>query len=126
MQAPSTFDFREFVSELISDVLREADGDRFDIAARISRLTGTDVSKWMLDAYTSPAREAFNAPLWIIPALEVACESHRITNWLTATRGGRLLIGRQALDAELGKLERQRDEAGRRIREIKKQMGGGE
>lgn len=123
---PATYDYRDTVAELIAGILREAEGDRFDIAARISRLTGTEVSKWMLDAYTSPAREAFNAPFWLLPALEEACGSYQLTNWLTTIRGGRLLIGRQALDAELGKLERIRDEAGRRIRDLKKQMGDGE
>ena len=124
--APAAYDFREQIAEIVSNILAHAEGDRFSIAARISRLTGKDVSKWMLDAYTSPAREEFNLPFWLAAALEVACESHELTNWLTTIRGGRLLVGRQALDAELGKLQRIQDETGRRIRELKRQMGASE
>jgi len=126
VQAPAAYDFREHVAELVAEVLRQADGDRFDIGARVSRLTGKEVSKWMLDAYTSPAREEFNLPFWLVAAIEVACKSHALTNWLTTIRGGRLLVGRQALDAELGKLQRIHDETSRRIRELKRQMGAGE
>jgi len=126
VQAPAAYDFRENIAELVADMLRHAEGDRFDIAARVSRLTGKEVSKWMLDAYTSPAREEFNLPFWLAAAIEVACESHTLTNWLTTIRGGRLLVGRQALDAELGKLQRVHDETSRRIRDLKRQMGRSE
>ncbi|MHB8920927.1 MAG: hypothetical protein ACYC3N_07820 [Halothiobacillus sp.] len=122
-ELPGQMDYRTQVASLVSEVLKAAVMDRFDIAARMSRLTGKDVSKHMLDAYASDAREDHNLPLYLAPALEVVCESHLITAWLSDTRGGRLLIGREALNAELGKLERARDEAGKRIRQLKTLMG---
>lgn len=120
---PASMDYRLQVSELVSHVLDETDGDRYEIASRCSRLSGKDVSKYMLDAYSSGAREEYNVPFWLVPVLESACETHEITNWLVGVRGGRLLIGRDALNAELGKLERIREQAGRQIRELKKRMG---
>jgi len=120
---PASADYRAQVSHLVSEILKHADGDRIEIAARMSRLTGADISKYMLDAYASEARDTFNAPFWLIPALEVACGTHGLTNWLVGVRGGRLLIGREALTAELGRLERMRDEAGQRIRDLKRRMG---
>lgn len=56
-------------------------------------------------------------------ALEAACETHVLTHWLAEKRGGQLLVGKAALDAEIGKLERARDEAGKRIRQLKHVMG---
>jgi SpoVK/Ycf46/Vps4 family AAA+-type ATPase len=120
---PGGMDYRAVVAGLIAEVLRASGVDRHEIAARCSRLTGKDITKYMLDAYTSEAREEFNPPLWLVPAIESACGTHYITNWLVATRGGRLLIGREALTADLGKLERQRIEIEQLIKKLKKQMG---
>ena len=38
-------------------------------------------------------------------------------------RGCRVVVGKEALDAEIGKLERLRDEAARRIRQLKQAAG---
>ena len=120
---PGQMDYRTQVAHLVSEVLRGATCDRFDVAARMSRLTGKDVSKNMLDAYASDAREDHNLPFYLVPALEVVCESHALTAWMSDVRGGKLLIGREALTAELGRLERDRDNAGKRIRQLKTLMG---
>jgi hypothetical protein len=120
---PAGLNYRATVAGLVGVMLKSAEGDRYDIAAACSRLTGKEVSKYMLDAYSSEGRDEFNLPLWVVPALEEACNSHLITNWLAGVRGGRLLIGRDALNAELGKLERLKEEAARKIKELKKQMG---
>lgn len=120
---PGGMDYRAVVAGLIAEVLRASGADRHEIAARCSRLTGKEITKYMLDAYTSEAREEFNPPLWLVPALETACGTHSITNWLVSARGGRLLIGREALTADLGKLERQRIEIEQLIKKLKKQMG---
>lgn len=121
---PASMDYRAQVSATAAEMMKNADCDRHDLAARCSRLTGTDVSKHMLDAYASEARDTFNLPFWFAPILETSCVSHDLSNWLAGVRGGRLLVGRDALTAELGKLERTRDEAARLIRDLKKQMGG--
>ncbi|MEW6691678.1 MAG: hypothetical protein AB1340_02465 [Pseudomonadota bacterium] len=122
-ELPGTMDYRVQVAHMTSEMLRGTPLDRYEIAARASRLTGKDVSKNMLDAYASDAREDHNLPFYLAPALEAVCESHVLTAWLADIRGGRLLIGREALNAELGRLERQRDEAAKRIKQLKSLMG---
>ncbi|MFZ5466625.1 MAG: hypothetical protein ACOZAI_05125 [Pseudomonadota bacterium] len=122
-ELPGTMDFRAQVAHLVSEMLRAAPYDRYEVAARMSRLTGKDVSKNMLDAYASDAREDHNPPFYLMPILEVVCESHAATQWLAEVRGGRLLIGREALHAELGRLERQRDDAAKKIKQLKGLMG---
>lgn len=119
----ASMDYRRLVSEMISEMLDEADGDRYEIATRCSRLAGKEVSKYMLDAYSSGAREEYNAPAWLMPVLEVACDTHSYTQWLTGTRGGVLLVGRDALSAELGREQRKIDAARRRLNKLKKQIG---
>lgn len=126
---PASMDFRVQLTALVSHVLHlaaQAGKDRYQVAAEMSRLTGKEVSKYMLDAYSSEAREEFNLPFYLVPALETVCDTHLITDWLVEVRGGRLLIGRESLDAERGRLEKVRDEAARKIREIKRMTGEAE
>ena len=108
----------------MSEILKSSDLDRYEVAARMSRLSGDDVSKNMLDAWASPARADHNLPFYRAALLEEVCASHALTDWQVTLRGGRVAYGRYALNAELGRLERMRDEAARKARELKRLMGG--
>lgn len=119
-----SMDYRATVAHVLAEMLRGAPGDRYDVAAQVSRLTGKDVSKYMLDAYTSEAREEFNLPAWLIGPLEVACRSHALTHWLAGIRGGRLLVGEEALMHDLARWEQKRDEADEYVRALKHRLRG--
>ena len=121
-ETPCSMDYRAAMAHLVAQMLKDCHRDRYDIAAAVSRLTGTDVSKYMLDAYTSEAREAFNLPAWLIGPLEAACKSHAITHWLAEVRGGRLLVGEQALEHDLAKWQQLRDEADEAVRALKHRL----
>lgn len=108
---------------LLSDLLKASPLSRFDIAARMSELTGQDITKHQLDSWTAESRDGWRFPLEYLPAFEAAVQTHEVTVWLADLRGCRLLVGKDALEAELGKLERARDEAGKRIRQLKQVMG---
>ena len=101
---PASMDYGQEVAHLVGEAIKGADCDRYELASRMSRLTGKEVSKYMLDAWSSVARDAYNLPFYLAPVLESACHTHDISNWLADKRGGRLLIGRETLNAELGKL----------------------
>lgn len=121
---PASMDFRPQLSNLVGEMLAAAAArdnalDRYAIAAITSRLAGKEVSKAMLDGYTSEARETFNLPIWLVPAIETACGSTAITEWLAAIRGGRLVLGPAALDAEIGRMEGERETLNDRLRELR-------
>lgn len=120
---PSGMDYRAQVSTLVSCMLKEAHGDRHEIAAQMSRLTGREISKAMLDGYTSESREAFNLPLWLMPVLEEVCVSTRLSHWMAQVRGAKILFGKDALTAELGKMEKIKENANKQIRLLKKAIG---
>lgn len=122
----SSMDYSREVAQLVGQQLKETTLDRYDIAAAMSRLTGREVSKFMLDAWASESREAHNLPFYMLPALEVALETHNFSHWQAEKRGCKLLIGREALDAELGRLQRIKDEAAEKMRAIKKRQGEAE
>lgn len=124
LAVPGCGNYSVQVSEIVGQLLKGTGGmDRFEVAAQMSRLSGDDVSKGMLDAWSSVARTDHNLPLYRVPLLEEVCASHALTNWLVSLRGGRVAYGREALDAELGRLERVAAEATRQAREIKRRMG---
>ena len=54
------------------------------------------------------------------PALEVACRSTALTEWQARVRGGELLVGAATMDAEIGRLEHERDQAAERIKQLRK------
>lgn len=119
---PGSLDFRPVVSELISAMLADAHHaglDRHEVAARASRLTGKDITKNMLDGYTAPAREEFNCPLWLAPVLEIVCCSTPLANWHVGVHGGRMSVGAETLDSEIGRVMRERELADARLRELK-------
>lgn len=108
------------VSELLDEARRHEPGmDRYAVAAKVSQLVGKEVSKSMLDGYTAESREAFNLPFYLVPALETACGSTCLTDWLASIRGGRLVLGPEALDAEIGRLQGEREAIGDQLRELR-------
>lgn len=121
-EVPCSMDYRATVAHLVAEMLKAFPGDRYDAAAQISRLTGTAVTKCMLDAYTSEAREAFNLPAWLLAPLEAVCKSHALTQWLASIRGGRLLVGEEALLHDLARLEQVRDEADDAVRALRHRL----
>lgn len=116
-------DYRATVSRMVSDMLDGAGMERAVVSAECSRLVGKEVSKYMLDAYSSPARADYNAPAYLMPALEAACATHAFSAWIADVRGGQLLIGAEALNAELGRLEQIKHATAVRIRDLKRAMG---
>lgn len=120
---PGSMDYRTLVCELVSSMLVGL--NRHEVACEMSRLTGRDVSKSMLDSYCAPSHDNYNLPAWVVPALETATSSHDFSNWLATTRGGCLLIGAEALDAEIGRLTGQRDRANERLKLLREQQKRG-
>lgn len=121
LAVPGEGNYAAEVSQMIGQILRGL--DRHQIAAQMSRLSGDPVSKFMLDAWASPARQDHNIPFYRVPLLEQSCDSHDLTDWLVEQRGGRAAYGTEALDAELGRLKRQAADFTRRARDLEKLMG---
>ncbi len=120
---PGAMDYGLQIRRLLADAIKASSLNTFQIVARMSELTGATITEHQLHAWTAPSREGWRFPLEYLPAFEAAAETHTITAWLASTRGGRLLVGRESLNAELGRLERMRDEAGRKIKQLKNVMG---
>lgn len=119
--AAGSLSCRAEIANAMSDALKGQ--DRYEVAAKMSRLLGREISKFMLDAYTAESREDHIPPLDTAIAFDIATESQTLANLSAAKIGARLLVGKEALHAELGKLERLRDEAAQQIKKLKRMMG---
>ncbi|UEQ03198.1 hypothetical protein LMS44_18210 [Halomonas profundus] len=121
--APGSGNYAAQVSELVGLVLKDCPVDRYEVAAQMSRFSGDDVSKHMLDAWSSPARSDHNIPFYRIPLLEEVCQSHAFTDWIVHLRGGRVAYGREALAAEYGKRQQMMEKLRSDMKELKRLMG---
>ncbi|SES24261.1 hypothetical protein SAMN04487958_110110 [Vreelandella subterranea] len=120
---PGSGNYASQVSELVGVVLKDCPVDRYEVAAQMSRLSGDDVSKHMLDAWSSPGRCDHNIPFYRIPLLEEVCQSHVFTDWIVHLRGGRVAYGREALAAEYGKRQQMLEKLKGDMKELKRLMG---
>lgn len=118
---PGGLSCRSEIAHAMSEALRGH--DRYDIAAKMSRLLDRDISKHMLDAYTAESREDHIPPLDTAIAFDLAIGSSVLADLFARKIGARLATGRDTMDAKLGQLERLRDEAAKQIKAIKKAIG---
>jgi hypothetical protein len=108
-------DFSLEVRNLLSDILKKSPLSRYEISGRLSEQIGREITKWMLDSWTGESREN-HFPFAYAVAFESVCDTRRLVDFLARKRGCRLLIGEEVLDAEIGKLRRQRQEIDTKIK----------
>jgi hypothetical protein len=76
------------------------------IAAEMSILLDEEVSRAMLDAYSSPARDQHKVPMSRFLALVAVTKRHDLLDPLMREIGAALLIGEEVKTARLGQIER--------------------
>lgn len=116
----------EYAIELccaLSDAITKSGLSRYQIAARMSELTGQEITKAQLDAWTAESKTPWRFPFEYSAAFEVACSTTCLQDLLGRKRGSRILVGEEALYAELGLVKKQREELAMRERALMKRMG---
>jgi len=94
------------LADMITDSInRKVIRSRYDLAARMSELTGHEITKAMIDAWTAESKEAWRFPFQFAPAMEAACDSTALQELFGRKRGSRILVGEDALLAEMGRLD---------------------
>jgi hypothetical protein len=111
------------VANVLSEAIRTSGLSRYQIAARMSELTGEDITKTTLDAWTAESKAAWRFPFEYAAAFEVACNCNDLQELLARKRGARVLVGKDTLFAELGRIQQQRSELGEREKAIKRCLG---
>ncbi|MDP3715696.1 MAG: hypothetical protein Q8R21_04730 [Burkholderiales bacterium] len=108
----------EEVCAVLSEAITKSGLSRFAIAARMSELLGREITKAQIDAWTAESKNEWRFPFEYAAAFEVACDCINLQELLARKRGTRILVGEEALLAEMGRIDREV----RELRERKLQL----
>jgi hypothetical protein len=109
---------------LLAQSIAATDKSRAQIAAHMSDLTHDTITEPMLNAWTAKSHDRHRFPLEYAAAFEVAVETTALQQFLADERGSKLLVGQEALDAELGRIRRQQADLRRQEQALAKLMRG--
>lgn len=117
---------REF-REAISEALRWSPLSRYQVAARMSELTDTDITKTMLDSWTAESKVQNRFPAVFLPAFCEAAGTMEPLRTLGQLIGAFVLPGPDALRAEIQRIDeeilRKQAEKRRRLAFLKEMEG---
>ncbi len=112
---------RAQIAHVMSDALKGH--DRHEIAMQMSKLLGREFSKHILDAYTAESREEHIPPIDTAIAFDMATGGMNLLNFYAHKLGARLVVGKENLNWQLGKLEHAREEIAKQIKQVKQALG---
>lgn len=114
-----SFDIDRTFREAISEALKRCPRSRWEVAGRMSELTGQEITKSMLDSWTAESKEQHRFPAIFLPAFCEAAGCGEPLKLLGRMVGVFVLPGPDALRAEIRKLE---EEIERKQTEKRKRM----
>ena len=108
--------------ETLARALKDTRMSRYEVAARMSELIGTEISKAQIDSWTAESREGWRFPFEYAAAFEAALGTACLTELLARKMGYKVYVrGADIVDAEIGRLDAQIAEMTSKSRELKKQ-----
>mgnify|MGYP001570914053 FL=1 len=121
---PGAMNYSREIAAVMGDALKASDHDRYEISARMSRMLGREVSISMLNVYTAESHDYHNISLERAIAFDAATEGYALLNFFAGKRGCRVMVGEDALLAELGRIKQTRDELAGQERAIREYLKG--
>lgn len=116
----ASLDYSRELRHILSEALKKSNKTRFEVCARMSELTGHEISKSTLDSMTAESREGWRFPFEWAVAFEVACDTFCLTEFLARKRGCKVYAGDEVRQAEIGRLESQMEELSVKLKVLKK------
>ena len=102
---PGSLNLHSELSQAASLDLKECPQSRWHVAGSMSELTGTEITKSMLDAFTAESKEGHRFPAVFIPAFCIVTRSTEVFKVLTRHVGVFVLPGEEALRSEVQRLD---------------------
>lgn len=96
--------------------IKQCRQSRWHIAARMSELLDTEISKYILDTWTAESKEGHRFPLEYLPAFIEATNDSTLLEILCSYSGGYFVQSTDHLRLELGRLQ----DAERRLKDRRK------
>ncbi len=107
---PGSLNIDRRFRELITEILRRCPISRYQVAAIMSELTDTDITKSMLDSWTAESKVQNRFPAVFLPAFCKAVGTDEPLRLLAELVGSFVLPGPEALRAEIRRLEEEIEE----------------
>jgi aspartate aminotransferase-like enzyme len=114
-----SFDIDRQFREAISLALKNCPLSRWQVAARMAELTGSEITKAMLDSWTAESKETHRFPAIYLPAFCEAAGCSEPLRMLGKLVGVFVLPGPEALRAEIQRIE---EEINRKQTEKRKRL----
>ena len=114
-----SFDIDRRFREAISLALKRCPLSRYQVAARMSELCDTDITKTMLDSWTAESKEMHRFPVIFLPAFCEVVGQNDPLKILGDLVGVFILPGPEALRAEIQRIE---EEIGKKQGEKRKRL----
>ena len=116
---PGSLNLAAQLSASLSKAISKAAKSRWQIAAEMSELTGRDITKTMLDAWTAESHIEHRFPAEYIPAFCIACRNFDPLKLLGKYSSCEVLETSEAVYAEIARIEKQKEELDRRVSHLK-------
>ena len=125
---PGSFDLSLRLREMLTAGLKGCTLSRYEVAARMSELVGTEITNSQLDSGTAESKEAHRFPAEYLPAFCYVTGNRELLRVMAEMVNCHLVESREALLAELGSINQAKRDLSRKekaIRQVLKEMGGG-
>jgi len=107
------------LQEIIDKCIGQCSFSRDIIAGRMSELTGHQITRCMLDSWTSSAKQKHRFPAEFLPAFCTAVGTYEPISFLARKSGIFTMPDKEVLMAEMARKIETREEANREIKKIK-------
>lgn len=111
--------FEQRVNRMVGEMLNSDGRSREVIAAEMSVLLGEEVSRAMLDAYSSPARSDHKVPFSRLMALVVVTKRYDLLDRRMRETGCGVLVGEELHTARIGHLQQRKKQIEEELRKLK-------
>lgn len=111
------------LKDSLSRAMRKSKLSRWQIAGKISELAGRSLSKEMLDAYVSESKDGYRFPAELLPAFCLVVEDLGSLRILAEKIGASVLDPKDAEYVEVARIEREKAELEKILREKKVKLG---
>ncbi len=118
LESPA-MDLQVRIATAMSAAMKACPVDRYEVAMRMSRILGRDVTKNMLDAYAAPSKDTHIPNLEFCIAFDAATGQNALLNLYAKLRGCGVLVGNDTVRAELLRISEQKDDLLKRERALK-------
>ncbi len=116
---PGSLDIDAALRATMSKAISRSGKSRYQIAAEMSELTSKDITKTMLDSWTSEARVEHRFPSAFLPAFCIACRNFDPLKLIGKFSSCEVLETSEAVYAEIARIERQKEDLDRRVNQLK-------